>query len=403
MDEAAEFYRLAWEGDVEAVSEMLAAEPALIGIRDRFLGATPLHAAAFHGGLGVAELLLRYGADPAAKTRGGVTPLHSAAWDGDIEMAELLLDWGADIDARRSSGVSPLHQSVEKEREAMVKLLLSRGASTNTTDEEGNTPLHWAARQGNPVIITLLLNAGADPNQASTAGQLPLDVAYKSRAFDLLTAATPSAAIMAAVEGGDVAKVRQLLQADPGLVLVRSVDPEEGLLRICPNMATGESGATLLQCAVMMDHADVIAALLDAGATVGERDPDGWTLLHCAALFNRAHAAGTLIDRGADMGAVNASGWTPLHLAADEGSAAVARLLIARGAGLNARSTGAPGSPESDDWFVAGLTPLALVERREAAVAAEVQGTPHPSDEALDSRARRAEVARVLREHGGHT
>jgi ankyrin repeat protein len=83
----------------EVVTTLLGrgAKPSLPS-RDQ--GFTPLHSAvATDAGPADHEIvrqLLEAGADPNLKSREGGTPLHTAAFTGDLESAELLLAYGAD-------------------------------------------------------------------------------------------------------------------------------------------------------------------------------------------------------------------------------------------------------------------------------------------------------------------
>lgn len=75
--------------------------------------------------------------------------------------------------------------------------------------------------------------------------------------------------------------------------------------------------------------------LLDSGAEIGARDKLGATPLHTAAWFGCVKLAELLISKGADVNAANHNGSTPLHNAAFRGNAEMARLLIDAGADLN--------------------------------------------------------------------
>src|SRR4029077_14351742 len=85
--------------------------------------------------------------------------------------------------------------------------------------------------------------------------------------------------------------------------------------------------------------ADVIAALLEAGADANEQLPLGRTPLMIASRTGNVDAMKVLLDHGADPNAKEAlRGTTPIMWAADEGHAAAIKLLIDRGADFKAHS-----------------------------------------------------------------
>jgi hemoglobin len=102
-------------------------------------GHTPLYRASTGD---VARVLLAAGASAdvaSGPTRG--TPLHQAARHGKLSVAEALVDHGATIDARDAKGQTPLRRAVNCRQPQMVRLLVRRGADPHAADRRGVTPL----------------------------------------------------------------------------------------------------------------------------------------------------------------------------------------------------------------------------------------------------------------------
>ncbi|KAJ5202305.1 ankyrin [Penicillium cf. viridicatum] len=91
---------------------------------------TELHAASAKGHKIIAELLLRYGADPNVQGKCGIdTALQAGARVGYEEAVKLLLDKGAIVDARGGDGGTAIHAAVAEGHKHIVELLLSHGAN----------------------------------------------------------------------------------------------------------------------------------------------------------------------------------------------------------------------------------------------------------------------------------
>ena len=151
-----------------------------------------------------------------------------------------------------------------------------------------------------------------------------------------------------AATGGDVSKVKAMLQADPSLA-----------------RAKDENGVSVIMKATYYGKRDVVAALLESGvgldvfeaAATGrterlsqliEKDPslansyspDGFTPLGFAVFFAQPEVAKALLNAGADVNLPSRESMkvTPLASAAAAKQTEIARLLIAHGANVNARA-----------------------------------------------------------------
>ena len=156
--------------------------------------------------------------------------------------------------------------------------------------------------------------------------------------------------LLGAIKGGDGARVRELLAADPRLADARD---ENGVSALMLSRYHGAHEATaairaargeldVFEAATLGD-ADRVHELLHVDPSlVDARSPDDGTALHFAAFFAQPETAQLLVDHGADLHAVSPTfgNVTPLHSAAAGGSAEVVHLVLAAGADANARQNG---------------------------------------------------------------
>jgi ankyrin repeat protein len=195
-----DFIRVVVEGDIDAVSRQLVANPTFatmaadVGATRQqsavsffssiahylYGGDTALHMAAAAFRRPVAALLVAHGATCRARNRRGAEPLHYAAdanhWDplAQADTIDYLISVGADPGALDRSGVSPLHRAVRTRSLAAVRALVESGADPRRPNKEGSTPLHLAvqttgrggsgsapAREQQAAIVKLLLERGA--------------------------------------------------------------------------------------------------------------------------------------------------------------------------------------------------------------------------------------------------
>ncbi|CAA6660045.1 unnamed protein product [Spirodela intermedia] len=87
----------------------------------------------------------------------GFSLLHLACQTADLGMAELLLQYGANVNAADLKGQTPLHHCVLEGKNDLAKLFLSRGADPRASDGEGKTPVEYASETGNIDEEILLL------------------------------------------------------------------------------------------------------------------------------------------------------------------------------------------------------------------------------------------------------
>lgn len=177
--------------------------------------------------------------DPDRAGSGGKTALMIAAQAGDLDLVARLIGAGADVNARNEHLGTPLMFAATGGSVPVARALIERGAQVDAVAQLGWTPLLLAAAKGNTDAALLLIGSGADPNLADGYGWTPL---------------------MRAVTGHHGDTVRALLATG-------SMDLG----------AREESGATVLHIAAGEGQADMVSALLAAGADPALPDGAGRT------------------------------------------------------------------------------------------------------------------------------
>lgn len=134
----------------------------------------------------VARLLIEAGGDVKAKCAHGETPLIVALHNQQPGLADLLIRKGADINARLSrpgwGNDTALHCAIGKPD--LMQALLVKGANANATNSLGRTPLMRAALNGNTREVEMLIDAGADVNAEDTSSGTALISATSDSHFE---------------------------------------------------------------------------------------------------------------------------------------------------------------------------------------------------------------------------
>jgi ankyrin repeat protein len=232
--------------DLPTASELILAGAPVNGRGP--LAVTALHVAAGRGYIQMVDKLLTAGADVCALDSSmGASPLHFAAQSGVTDVAGLLLDAGAFINLQSATvGLTPLANAVWAKQVSMVRYLLARGAAIEIKTHLGGATV-WDF-VGDAVLWT----AGFTNPEKETWGREIRELLEERKNQDQGTISSQH--LMAAVQAGDVAAVRQLI--------AQGVDVNKKT----PIVANGNDGQTPLLVACFLGHGDIVRVLLAAGA-----------------------------------------------------------------------------------------------------------------------------------------
>ncbi|HYO13102.1 MAG TPA: ankyrin repeat domain-containing protein [Thermoanaerobaculia bacterium] len=190
-----------------------------------------LHEEALRRGFtAMADLLLRYGAIPSVSEPEGEDAFVEACLRGDREEARAILERHPEY------LLSPkaMAAAAERDRVDVVELLLELGMSPNIEDPEHGRqrPLHVAAYNDALRVAALLIEHGAEIDfRESNWGATPLWFAVwgqRPRMIELLSGFSRD--VWSLTFTGNVERLREVLDAEPGLAKVASRESETLLM-----------------------------------------------------------------------------------------------------------------------------------------------------------------------------
>lgn len=285
------------------------------------VGRSALFSAIRGGSPSVASfLILECAADVDTPNAHLITPLMVAAIEGNIELASLLLRANANARALAKNGLSVLLLACQQGHAAVASLLISHGADVHGTTAEGFPALWVAARKGSRAIVQHLIAAGANVNAHAEPST--------STSTDSPGTAVSSALWIACSGGHEDVAV---------LLLDEGADLE----------ARGPDGCTPLLVACREGHFELVEKLIGRGANVNATASDGSNALWVACEKGHYDVVETLLEatarsdtgRGA-MALVNGGGGgngiPPLVICAERGFSELAALLLEHDATVDA-------------------------------------------------------------------
>ncbi len=229
------------------------------------------------------EELLKQHADVNAADVEGMTALMWAAHWNDFPLVQMLLNAGANPNLKSAFDDSALYEACVNRNAAMVEALVKAGADANASRGEGETALMTASRTGNAESVKVLLAHGADPKaQESWRHETALMWAAADNHADVVRA------LIAA--GADV-NGKSIVWEWPKLKL-RSGDL---------GVALPDGGLSTLMYAARQGALEPARLLVDAGADLNYKEPQGYTALLIAILNGQYELASMLIDKGAKI------------------------------------------------------------------------------------------------------
>lgn len=326
---------------------------------------TPFHRAADSGLAGCARLLLAAGADINMQDEKNRTLLHNASALGHASIVKMILERNKTAKLRirdiRAAILSnqklvietyiraapkpadranlTLMESSALGKPDIVELAIALGADVDVKDRKGQTALLVTVNNGRSTAAQVLVNAGASTAVFDESGRTLLQVA----AFSLNIFQERLDNIRHYGDG-------HVELGDPGIhrLPVHIVDdPRQIFLKRLSHWI--EYGPNPLMDLVKdpdfiaamnedLEHPDIIRLLLDHGADLGVKTPEGETVLHLA--VDSAPRVKVLLERGAqvlDIDARDNRGRSALHYAAVVGNHASMEILLANGADVTLR------------------------------------------------------------------
>ncbi|XP_045473074.1 serine/threonine-protein phosphatase 6 regulatory ankyrin repeat subunit A-like isoform X2 [Harmonia axyridis] len=289
-------------------------------------GRSALHLGAEHGYLQVCGSLLEHKAFINSKSRNGQTALHLAAKYGFIHLVRFLIkEHNAVVDILTLKKQTPLHLAAAAGQIEVCKLLLELGADIDATDELGQKPIHAACSNNHSEVAKLFLQEHPGLVMAMTK--------------DGNTCAHIAAA------QGSVTVIEELMKFD-----------KQGVI----NSRNKMTDATPLQIAAEGGHAEVVKALVRAGANITDENKAGFTAVHLAA--QNGHGSVLEVFRPSNTLRIVSKklGVTPLHVAAYYGQADTVRELLSHSPGTVKSEPPNGGTLVPILGNESGMTPLHL-------------------------------------------
>jgi ankyrin repeat protein len=289
------------------------------------------------------DALIDLGADPAATNSAGETTLQIAFRHGWMDFVPSLAAAGADANAPGTDGLTLLDRAIATRNLAEIKLLLRIGADPNHRPPSAGTlsPLEHVFKNGDLALFQLFLDHGSKPPEGNWDAWLRS--AYEIRDHEAARLLLRQGA-RASAPGPD-----GLLLAEAA-ALAHEGDFVKMLLDY------GNPAGNALPRAIVRGDRDMVSLLLSCGIPANfTQIPSRETFLSLAIRHRQDHVASLLVENGADIHLRVPEGQPPLHFAIATGCHRTVKAMLHAGADPNAPFV-LPVSPE----FIKTIRPGAM-------------------------------------------
>ena len=233
--------------------------------------------------------------------REGESDLHAAVRTGDLAKVVELTENGEVIKSFNANGWTPLHIATIQDNFEILRHLLCRfpeKIEVRGKQMNKDTPLSYAALNGKADAIEILLEFGANVHARNDCNYTPIMVAAYERHAEA---------------------VSKLLRGGAN-----------------PNDEAGFSGsALLLASGTGKWRLPTLRALIEGGANVKPKHPNGFTPIQNIAEFGSEDEMAYLIEQKCEVDIPQYNGFTPLVIAISQSKKECVRLLLDAGADRN--------------------------------------------------------------------